>query len=211
MKLMGISAMNYSKSWALIKLVCTFWGLCISFIASSQTAENLPFLNQVYAINCNTPPHDIIYFMVSDKQNIFSLYPEQTKMLSGSDWGFFYKQSGEVFQFQKNGYIESRAVWVRGSQLALVFSDGSFRQNQKFYNLCSSDSVAFRFTKNTGNLNLAYEKFNKQESDMRRSEKFSKCFAYSIARQTCASAGSFENCMSVRWGKDWNGKETECY
>jgi hypothetical protein len=168
------------------------------------------FLEKVYATNCNATPYKVIYFINTDQYGAVSLYPDETGMNSGSAWGFFNRQDGEVFKFQKNGYMEMRAVWVRGPQLALVNGDGSFRKGQIFYSRCDANSAAFRYAKSADVLNVAYNKFAKFEEQMIRSKKTTNCLTYQIARQSCASAGSYETCMSIRWGKDWASKESEC-
>ena len=37
-----------------------------------------------------------------------------------------------------------------------------------------------------------------------------KCLLFEAARQSCASAGSYAQCMSIRWGKDWTAQERRC-
>lgn len=186
-----------------------------SFSAFAQGNSNLRFLEKVYAQNCDGPKHEIIYFVNTPKYGIVSLYPERAASkdpisFSGSAWGAFYRQQGEVTTFQKNGFIESRAVWIRGNQLALVHSNGQFRENQKFYQLCAANSSASRYVQSSNVLNESFNKFAKSEDRMQESKKSSECFTFSAARQSCAAAGSYEKCMSIRWGDDWAAKEARC-
>lgn len=181
----------------------------------AQGNSNIRFLEKVYAQNCDGPKHEIIYFVNTPKYGVVSLYPERGSSkdpisFSGSAWGAFYRQQGEVTTFQKNGYIESRAVWTRGNQLALVHSNGQFRENQKFYQLCAANSSATRYALGGNVLNESFNKFAKAEDRMQESKKSSECFTFSAARQSCASAGSYEKCMSIRWGDDWQTKEARC-
>jgi hypothetical protein len=181
----------------------------------AQGNSNIRFLEKVYAQNCDGPKHEIIYFLDTPKYGIVSLYPERasskdTMSITGSAWGAFYRQQGEVTTFQKNGYIENRAVWTRGNQLALVHSNGQFRDNQKFYQLCPANSSAARMALSGNALNESFSKFAKFEDRMQENKKSSECFTFSAARQSCASAGSYEKCMSIRWGDDWQTKEARC-
>jgi hypothetical protein len=173
-----------------------------------------PFLEKIYALNCERSPHEVIYFTQHPTFGIISLYPEQpsnrTYPTTGSVWGSFYLKKGEIFQFEKNGYIEKRAVWIRGTQLALINSNGQFRENQLFYQLCGNNSTAVRFVQSGNKLEVAYTQFEKAKNQMIRSQKSSKCLSFNIARQTCASAGSYERCMSIRYGEDWTTRESEC-
>ena len=37
-----------------------------------------------------------------------------------------------------------------------------------------------------------------------------KCLLFQAARQSCASAGSYAQCMSIRWGEDWMSQQSRC-
>lgn len=37
-----------------------------------------------------------------------------------------------------------------------------------------------------------------------------KCLLFHAARQSCASAGSYAQCMSIRWGEDWMSQQSRC-
>jgi hypothetical protein len=198
-----------------IKLFVTLFliSACPSLFAQSGT--NLPFLEKVYAINCDSPEHDIAYFIHTEKYGVVSLYPEgntskRSLSITGSAWGYFYRQQGEVTTFQKNGFIENRAIWVRGNQLALVHSNGQFRDNQKFYKLCAANSAASRLALSGNTLNESFSRFAQFEDRMQENKKSSECSTFRAARQSCAAAGSYEKCMSIRWGDDWAAKEVRC-
>jgi hypothetical protein len=182
--------------------------------AFAQGSSSLPFLEKIYALNCDQSPHEIIYFTQHPTFGVVSLYPDTSSnrvtAITGSAWGNFYVQRGETFQFEKNGFIENRAVWIHENKLALIHSNGQFRDKQRFYQYCGANSSAHRFIQSGNKLQAAYAQFEKSQNQMIRSEKSSKCLGFNIARQTCASAGSYERCMSIRYGEDWAAKELEC-
>lgn len=173
------------------------------------------FLEKVYALNCSKAPHDIIYFIQTQKYGVVSLYPEKTRSsntlsITGSSWGIPTQQVGPVTLFSKNGKTDNRAVWTQNQKLALVLGNGQFRENQKFYDLCAANSAAYQYAKKDRVLELAFERFSQFEDKMTEQKKNSDCYIFNAARQSCAAAGSYERCMSIRWGEDWSKKEASC-
>jgi len=198
-----------------IKLMITVFLTMISVSLFAQSNSNLRYLEKVYAQNCDKSPHEIIYFIDTPKYGLVSLYPERnasknTMSITGSAWGFFYRQTGEVTSFQKNGFIESRSVWIRGNRLALVHSNGQFRDKQKFYQLCAANSAASQLTLSGDTIKESLSRFEKFEDRMQENKKSSECSTFHAASQSCAAASSYEKCISIRWGNDWATKEARC-
>ena len=189
--------------------------LAISCLSVQAQIRRPHFLEKVYAQNCNTPPHEIIYFVQTEKYGVVSLYPEKTSStntlsIKGSAWGNVSGQNGEITSFTKNGKSDNRAVWTRGNQLALVLGNGQFREKQKFYELCPTNSTASKFALKDSVLEQALLRFTQFEDKMAEQKKNSDCYIFNAAQQSCATAGSYERCMSIRWGEDWLNKEARC-
>ena len=152
--------------------------LLLSKLTFAQGNFQPPFLEKIYAFNCEQSPYNIIYFVEHPNFGIISLYPDSSNSgvmaTTGSAWGNFYQQNGELFKFEKNGYIQNRAVWIRGNKLALIFSNGQFRENQKFYQLCGTYSNAAKFIQSGNKIASAYTQFEKTENRMIQNQKTSK-------------------------------------
>ena len=202
--------MNFNK-----KFLCFLFFIAVTHTCSAQT---LPFENRVYAINCEQAPFEIAVFNRLPSGGLIAYYPRQQErrssaLLNYSEWGFFSHKEGDVFKFQTNGRPESRALWMRLDQIAFVKEDGQFRENQRFFKWCNNDSAAINFLNTTKALENARANYLSQVKAKEDTEKFqekAKCVLFEAARQSCAAAGSYPQCMTIRWGENWSVQDNIC-
>jgi len=90
-----------------------------------------------------------------------------------------------------------------------VYRDGRF---YRIYLTLEPDGRLFIM----GERNISWHMERVRRPSTERSDKAregvakAKCLLFAAARQSCASAGSYSQCMNIRWGKDWTAQETLC-
>lgn len=90
-----------------------------------------------------------------------------------------------------------------------VYRDGRF---YRIYLTLEQDGRLF--IQGEGNIAWHMERLRRpsQERSDRTRENIAKakCLLFAAARQSCAAAGSYAQCMSIRWGQDWVAQERLC-
>jgi hypothetical protein len=90
-----------------------------------------------------------------------------------------------------------------------VYRDGRF---YRIYLTPENDGRLF--IRGEGNISWHMERIRRpsQERSDKTKENIAKakCLLFEAARQSCASAGSYAQCMNIRWGQDWMAQERRC-